>query len=109
VTPDPVIAALGLCRKAGKLAIGFDASAEAIRKGAPLVILAVDAADRTARNIRALCPDRTRVIQLKHTRSQIAVATGRETAVAAVNDRNFATLIAGAADRQQGDSKEDLC
>ena len=48
--PDKISGSLGLCRKAGKLLMGFDTVIEAIQKGeAVLVLLAKDCSDARAR------------------------------------------------------------
>lgn len=90
---DKLLAALGLCRRAGKLAIGFDAAVAAVEKGAPLAVAASDAAERTRRNMARCCEGRTPLVELKRTQQEIEAAVGRRFAVAAVCDRQFARLI----------------
>lgn len=90
---DRVLGAVSLCRRAGKLALGFDNAVNAIQRGTWLVLLAQDASERTARNIRAMCGEATPVVALGRTQEQIEMATGRKFAVAAVCDENFARLI----------------
>ena len=52
----PLLGALGLCRKAGKLVMGFDAVAESVMKGkAFLVLTAADVSPRTARKTNEFC------------------------------------------------------
>ena len=49
---DKISGMLGLCRKAGKLVLGFDITVDAIvKKNARLILLAKDASPRTAREI----------------------------------------------------------
>ena len=56
---NPMLGALGLCRKAGKLVMGFDAVAESVMKGkAVLVLTAQDVSPRTA--LWAYTPLRTK-------------------------------------------------
>ena len=90
---DALLSAIGLCRRAGMLALGFDASCVAVRKGAPLVIVASDAAQRTVRNIRLQCGPGTRILETNRTREQLGSVVGKEMAVAAITDKNFARLI----------------
>lgn len=89
---ESTLFALSLCRKAGALRIGYDASVEAAAKGAFLVVVASDAADRTKKNIFASCGE-SRCIVLDETAQQIEQALGRRFAVAAVCDENLAQLV----------------
>lgn len=90
---DKLLSALAMSRGAGKLQIGFDASAAAAQKGAPLIVLASDIAQRTKRNILQCCTDGTTVLQLHQSQRDIEAVVGRRFVVAAVTDSNFAQLI----------------
>ena len=49
---DPLLGALGICRKAGKLLHGYDRVEEAVMRGkACLVLLACDASKRTTQHM----------------------------------------------------------
>ena len=95
-----LLSAVGMSRKAGRLAPGFDACCIAVEKGAPLVIVASDAAPRTLRNIKEKCGGRTRILITEYTREQFESVLGKQMAVAAVTDENFARLIEQAAGNQ---------
>ena len=91
---DKLLQAVSMCRGAGKLKIGFDATVQGIEKGAPLVLIAQDASDRTRRNIRRMCEDGfTQAVDIPRTQEDIEYTVGRRFAVAAVCDENFARLI----------------
>ncbi|MEG1985017.1 MAG: ribosomal L7Ae/L30e/S12e/Gadd45 family protein [Oscillospiraceae bacterium] len=90
---DKLLGAVSMCRRAGKLTVGFDATVKAVTKGAELVITASDAADRTLRNIEYSCADMVEIMSVPRTQDEIEQATGRKFAVAAVCDKNFARLI----------------
>ncbi|MEA5049869.1 MAG: 50S ribosomal protein L7ae [Oscillospiraceae bacterium] len=90
---DRLLAALGLCRKAGKLKMGFDAAAGAAGRGAPLVVTASDIADRTKRNITRVCGETVKILPIDRTSGQIEQAVGKRFVVAAVDDANLAQLI----------------
>lgn len=89
---DKLLSALAMCRGAGKLQIGFDAAVAAVQKGASLIVMASDIAERTKRNM-LLKKARARLIQLPYTKDEVEEAVGRKFAVAAVCDANFAQLI----------------
>ena len=53
----PLMGALGLCRKAGKLLHGYDRVQEnALRGKVALVLLTADASERTVKPVRASLP-----------------------------------------------------
>ncbi len=90
---DRFLGALGLCRRAGKLSMGADAVADALKKNrAKLVIITSDASDAHRRNalrygadIKTLYPDMTS--------AQIAPAVGKRVCVMTADDENLAKLI----------------
>ena len=84
---DRLLSAVALCRRAGKLAIGFDATRKALN------LAASDAAARTVQNVQRACGAHTEILRLPRTQAQIEQATGRKFAVAAVCDPNLARLI----------------
>ncbi len=90
---DRLLGAVSICRRAGKLAIGFDAARKALEGGAPLAVAASDAAERTLRGIKRACGAHAALVQLPRTQDEIERITGRRFAVAAVCDDNFARLI----------------
>lgn len=92
MSEDRLLAALALCRKAGKLAVGFDASIKALAAGAPLAVTASDISPRT---LRALTDSRggERRLPIDRTQMQIETATGRRFVLAAVTDDGLAALV----------------
>ena len=82
-----------MARRAGKLKIGLEASKDAVRSGAPAVVITKDTSERTQRAIRECCTDRTEVIMLQETQQDIADKFGWKFGVAAVTDINFAELV----------------
>ncbi len=90
---DRLLSAVSMARGAGKLKIGYDATADAVIKGAPLVIIASDASERTRTAVERFCEDMTTLVELSRTQEEIENSVGRRFAVAAVCDENFAALI----------------
>ena len=86
---NPMLGALGLCRKAGKLVMGFDAVAESVMKGkAVLVLTAQDVSPRTARKTREFCEGILDVQSMPLTQA----VTHKPVGVYAVTDENLARL-----------------
>lgn len=91
---DRLLGSLAMCRAAGKLKIGFDASREAIFARAPLVVIASDASQRTRTSIESLAKENgVKVLALTQSAAQIEAVVGRSFAVAALVDENFAKLV----------------
>ncbi len=88
-----MLGALGLCRKAGKLVMGFDAVAESVMKGkAVLVLTAQDLSPRTARKTREFCEGILHVQSMPLTQEQLCAVTHKPVGVYAVTDENLARL-----------------
>ena len=90
---EKLLSALSMARRAGKLMIGLEASKDAVRTGAPVVVITRDTSDRTQKSIRECCTVKTEVIMLWETQQDIADKFGWKFGVAAVTDKNFAELV----------------
>src|SRR5450830_1369286 len=90
-----ILTFLGLAMKAGKIASGSDAVAEAVARGcACLVIVAVDASEGTAKKIAFLSRQAEVSFCRFSTRQQLGKFLGKEDrAVAAVLDKGFADRL----------------
>ncbi len=80
---NKLIGLLGLCRRSGRLTVGFDAVAALCRENRVLLMLANDAAPRTARQLQFQAGDKP-VYVLPLNREQIARAIGSSKPVAAL-------------------------
>ncbi len=90
---DGLFQALSLCRKAGKLVMGFDAVEEAAVKGtAWLVLTAADASPKTVQRITRNVGDLVDVLPTPLTMDRLAPLSRRPVAVFAVTDRNLGRL-----------------
>lgn len=91
----PLLGALGLCRKAGKLLHGYDRVQEAVLRGkVSLVLLASDASARTTAHMRDACEGIVACEAMPLTSSQLSLLTPKPAAVFAVTDENLARLCA---------------
>lgn len=98
---DNILGLIGIARRAGKVAFGFDAVIKDISKGAAKgVFLSVDASERTAANVKGYCEKYgIKLTKLHTTKATLGAAIGRhDTAVIAVLDRNLSEKIAGLAE-----------
>lgn len=90
---DALFQALSLCRKAGKLVMGFDAVEDAAVKGmAWLVLTAADASPKTVQRMARNVGDLVDVLPTPLTMDRLAPLGRRPVAVFAVTDRNLARL-----------------
>ena len=92
---DKLMGALSLCRKAGKLVMGFDAVAESIAKGhAAAVLLACDLSEGSARRITRLAQGANITpARLPFTQRQLTAVTPKPTGIFAVADPGLAKLV----------------
>lgn len=95
---DKVLSLLGLCRKAGKISVGHDASIVSIKKGrAKICLLCTDISERTAKEfMRAtenLARGKTQLIKTGYTMGEIGVATGLRAGVLTIDDEGLAQKI----------------
>ncbi|MEG0752074.1 MAG: ribosomal L7Ae/L30e/S12e/Gadd45 family protein [Oscillospiraceae bacterium] len=95
MSDDRLLSSLALCRKAGALTIGYDASIKALSgRKAVAVVVANDAAERTRRNIERECEGKkVELIYINRTQCEIEAATGRKFALAVVCDDKLALLV----------------
>lgn len=86
---------LGLCRKAGKLVMGFDMAVDSMQKGtAEMLLLSSDCSERTAKNIKRIAKDmETEVSVLPLTMDEIGYAVAKRVGVLAVCDSGFSKKI----------------
>lgn len=92
----PLLGALGLCRKAGKLLYGYDRVAEAVLRGkASLVLLAADASSRTVQHMTDTCRQGAVACEVMPlTGEELVMLTPKPAAVFAVTEANLARLCA---------------
>jgi len=86
---------LGIARKGGKISIGFDVTCEQVKKNkSVLVVIAVDASEKTKKNIQYECDKyNCRYIEYGE-RELIGQCLGKKiVSVLSINDENIATYL----------------
>lgn len=96
--PKKLVGLLGMSRRAGRLAIGFDAAVTAVKDSkSSLLLLAADASPKTAKECRFALAAATSaaMMQLPLDKNALAAAIGahKPVAVIAVCDEGFARTI----------------
>jgi len=91
-----LLGALGLCKKAGKLIVGFDAVADAIRRGsAELLVLTGDLSPKSANRIKTLAGEnKVRCLSLGTAMDDIERLLGKRAGILAVLDHGLAEVVA---------------
>lgn len=85
--------ALGLARRAGALAIGFDAVAQAVKAGrAQLVLVASDTSPKTLKRLAACCTKDMPPTELGLTKDELARITVKPAGVLAITNKDLAAL-----------------
>ncbi len=89
---DKLLSLLGIARRAGRLSLGFDVAAEAMRSGkSSLLLLADDLSERTMRNITETARQTdTQTIVLNISMEQLGGSVGKAVGIISVNDAGFA-------------------
>ena len=91
----PLLGALGLCRKAGKLLHGYDRVQEKALCGkVALVLLAADPSERTVTHMQAACEGVVPCRRMPLTTADLAVLTPKPAAVFGITDEHLAQLCA---------------
>ena len=100
----PLLGALGLCRKAGKLLHGYDRVQENALRGKVAVVMQKaqlfggtirsDASDRTVSHMKDACEDIVACEQMPLTSADLAMLTPKPAAVFGVTDEHLAQLCA---------------
>lgn len=86
---------LGLATRAGKIAFGTESVTETVTKRkAKLVIVAIDSADRTKRNLVRVCEENNINIREYGNIEELSKCIGKQNkAVIAIKDTNFSNEI----------------
>jgi ribosomal protein L7Ae-like RNA K-turn-binding protein len=92
---DPFLAALGICKRAGKLSFGFETVKCAMQIGqAQVVFSAVDLSPKTAKELRFLCSQlECELIETAYDMQTLGCAIGRKTGIISVNDEGLAKMV----------------
>ena len=91
----PLMGALGLCRKAGKLLHGYDRVQEnALRGKVALVLLTADASERTVKHMKEACEGLPLPEVIAKASADLAMLTPKPAAVFGVTDEHLAQLCA---------------
>lgn len=92
---DKALNMLGLCRRAGKLTLGFDLITGSVEdKSARLVLTASDISKSTLKKLTAVCErENVPVLPLGRTKDELSRSVGRLSAAVAVCDEGFAKSL----------------
>ncbi|MFV0351406.1 MAG: 50S ribosomal protein L7ae [Oscillospiraceae bacterium] len=90
---DKLFSALSLSRKAGALAVGFDAVKESLTgKKAALILNASDVSQATLQRIENSNIAKVKLFQLPYTQQQLVPLVGKPVGILAVNNNDLAAL-----------------
>lgn len=82
--------------KAGKLALGFDATVDASVSGkAKLILLTSDTAARTIKEIRFQCGEKVQIMEIPMTQEEVGRAIPKRVGVITIIDVGLANKIKG--------------
>ncbi len=94
MTSGKLIGLLGMCRRAGKLTVGFDAVAALCKQDGTLILLAEDASPRTVKELRFRAEGAPLYrLPLSKEAAAHAIGSHKPTACLAVTDHGFSRAI----------------
>ncbi len=86
-----LLSLLGLCRRAGRLRLGFEQTLQAVeQRTAALILIAGDVAARTEKEVRFKAGDSVAIRRIAPTREQLSHAVGAPAGTVTVTDEGFA-------------------
>lgn len=92
---DKLLSLLGICRKAGKLAHGFDAAGDTLKKReAELILTAKDLSPKSKKEIEFIASKHNvDVISIPATIDEIGTKTGKRAGILSVTDKGLAKSL----------------
>lgn len=92
---DPILSAISLCKKAGKLLLGFDVVKEAAEKGTgKLLVMTADLSPKTQKEVVFLAEKyHVPSCTIPQTMDDIQNSVGKRSGVLAICDQGFAGLL----------------
>ncbi len=100
-----LFSALSLCKKAGRLVLGFDAVMDSVYQGkAHLVLLASDVSEGTAKRVRRNCEDLAPCLQMPLAQADLVALTWKKVGVYAVTDEQLAVLCRRSLEQNKEDN-----
>ncbi|HOU10418.1 MAG TPA: ribosomal L7Ae/L30e/S12e/Gadd45 family protein [Clostridiales bacterium] len=92
---DGLLSLLGLCRKAGKLALGHDAcKSMAVGRKAKLILICQDVSQRQKEEMASTAAREGNIpLLLDRSMQQVSAALGKSAGIIAVSDAGFAAQI----------------
>ena len=86
-----LLSLLGMCRKAGKLTVGYEKTVELIKKQKVyLVLVAADTAPRTEKELRFHANSHLPVMRMQETKDDLSQAIGTAAGVVGITLEGFA-------------------
>ena len=103
---NQILSTIGLCKRAGKLLLGFDVVGEAILSGeAKVVIIASDLSPKTKKEIELTAQKgKVRIVSIPCTMDEIWQLINKRVGVMAIADQGLADKLCGLMNHQD---KED--
>ena len=100
-----LFSALSLCKKAGRLVLGFDAVMDSAHRGnAHLVLLASDVSEGTAKRARRNCEGLAPCLQMPLAQADLVALTWKKVGVYAVTDEQLAVLCRRSLEQKKEDN-----
>ena len=92
---DKVLSLLGLARKAGKIALGFDPAVESVKNGqSQLILISSDISPKSRKELLfSLRDTEIQTLDVRYDAQEIGFALGKSAKIVSVNDAGFAQSV----------------
>lgn len=92
---DAFLAALGICKRAGRLCFGFETVKTALQKGqAEIVFSAADLSKKTQKELSFLCSQlEVELFETAYDMQTLGSSIGKKTGIIAVTDEGLAKMV----------------
>lgn len=92
---DKVLSLLGLARRAGKAALGFDPTVDSVKnKQSQLILISSDISPKSRKELLfSLRDEDVEMLDVAYTAEQIGFALGKKAKIISVNDAGFAQSV----------------
>ncbi len=101
---DKLLSLLGLCRRAGKLALGADPAVDSMKSHkSRLIIYACDFSHNSIKPVLEQAhKSNIKVLEIKRTKAELSHSLGKLCGVVSVEDKGFADKLIGLITDEQG-------
>ncbi|MCD8025814.1 MAG: ribosomal L7Ae/L30e/S12e/Gadd45 family protein [Clostridiales bacterium] len=107
---DRILSLLGICRRAGKLVIGADPSADSIiKRKSRLIIFAKDFSKNSCKPVLSAAHQAgVKVLEINRSKEQLSLALGKLCGVLSIEDKGFSDKLTELINSEMNEQRGEL-